>query len=236
VRRRPIALALLACAVGAPAPADEVRPHVIWDLGAGTTLPLCLCASGMAELEGRILLGVDIGWMPRPYVDLMDGTVMAFGGWDQATADLVADSLQSSVIVRISGGWRPFAAHGFEVLVGYTLASLGGGVSKADTIEAVTGRQFDPDTPRDVPISSQLHAFHLSLGWRFALRPHLGMRVAVGYLQAFASKTTIDRTGRTIREDDAIRAVEAALDDYLDRAYTTYVKAPVVSVTASYRW
>jgi hypothetical protein len=207
---------------------------VLLDAGLGTDFPLDVGASARLELPHRILLlGATIGWMPAPYVNTVNTFVVAVGGWNQQTADLIEAALKDSLIVRARAGWRIW--RGLEIDAGYALAALGGSVSGADAITAVTGKPV-PEGQRAVPLHSTMHAFTAGVGWRWIIDRHWVLRAELEYLQAVASQSAIDYQPRTARGRQDLAALNTALDAYLNGEYTTWVKSPLVSLAFSYRF
>lgn len=158
------------------------------DVGLATSVPIFVGGQVVAELPYRIQLIGEIGWLPGPYVDLINVTAEAFGAYDDATSDLIKSAIKNSLVLRPSIGWRPLERYGWEVMGGYTLVFLGGGVSALDIIEAATGNQYNAQGT-EVPLSATVHCFHLATGYRWIVHDHWVIRASVGYLQAVASHT-----------------------------------------------
>lgn len=206
------------------------------DVGVGTQVPVYVGGQAVLELPHRILLSAEIGWMPKSYVQLINTTAEAFNAYDDATGDLITSAVKNSFVLRPSVGWRPFASRGFEVMGGYTLVALGGGVSAVEAIEAATGQQTTVATGTDIPLTSIMHCFHVTVGWSWQLAEHWAIRATAGYLQAFASHSSIDVTASRANAQAALNSLNASLNSYLNDVYTTYVKTPTLGVTINYRF
>lgn len=206
------------------------------DVGVGTVLPVYIGGQVVAELPHRVLVSGEVGWMPGPYVDLINATAKAFNAYDDVTADVIASAIQNSLVLRPSVGWRPFRKSGFEVMGGYTLVLLGGSVSAVEAIEAATGQATGVQGGAQIPMSSSIHAFHLTVGWSWVLDEHWVLRGTVGYLHIFASSTSLDVTSNRAQVQEAYDALEAALDAYLNDIFTSYVKTPTLGLTVNYRF
>jgi len=215
---------------------------VAFDLGAGTEFPLAISAEASLELPYRILARADVGWMPSPYsntiVDLLD----TFGAIDSLEEQLIKDAIQSSFAGSLSAGWRPFPMLGLEALVGYTLLTAGGGVSGADVVDAYlqekgSSDRVPMDANRGIPLSATLHSFRATVDWRWLLASdHLVLRASVTYLQTFASKTSVNLTPPRPAEQEIVERVNGDIQGYLNPYFTTYVKVPLLGVTAAYRF
>jgi hypothetical protein len=191
----------------------------------------------VAEFPHRLLAGFELGWMPGPYVDLVNAPAQAFDAYDDLTADVVKSAIENTLILRPSFGWRPFHDHGFEVMGGYTLALLGGSVSGIDLIEAVTGQQTSVQgSSENIALSSVMHAFHLTLAWSWALADHWSLRASIGYMQVVASSTSMTVQSSRLQSRPGTAELEQALDAYLNDIFTTYVKIPTIGLTLNYRF
>jgi hypothetical protein len=234
-------LALAAVAMGADARADEGRP-VLVDVSAGTYFPVSFTAEGNVELPYRILLRADLGWMPSPYSNTIVDVISDLGAINSFEQDLLKLAIQNSLVGRLAAGWRPFPKLGFEALLGYTLVTIGGGVSGTDVIAAYLQSKgstdmVPPNARHDVPISTTLHDLDVTLGWRFLfLDDHLVLRATLGYMQCFTSSTGIQVSSPRPAEQAAAAKINSEIQGFLNPYYTTYVKIPVVGVTAGYRF
>lgn len=217
-------------------------PSVTFNLGAGTYLPLALAAEGTLELPYRILLQADVGWMPSPYshtiVDLLD----AFGAINTFEEALLKTAIQSSFVGRVSAGWRPFPSLGLEVLGGYTVLTAGGGVNGADVVDAYlqskgSTNQVPNDSNRGIPLSATLHSFHATVDWRWLLLgDKLVLRASLGYLECFASSTSVGLTPARPGDQAVVSRIDSELQGFLNPYFVTYVKVPILGLTAGYRF
>jgi hypothetical protein len=207
--------------------------RIRFDLTAGTTAPLHLGLQGVLELPYRIQLAAEIGWMPPGYLELINAVSTGAGWYDQTTASLVSAALENALVLRIAVGFRPFPSEGFEIRAGYTAAMLGGGLSAAEAIEAVTGR--DPRAAgTEIPLQATAHGFQIDLSWAFFIERLVLVRFTVSYFQMVYAHTWIAVTPE--RGEMAVRAASEALDVYLNDVLSTYVKTPTLSVFIGYRF
>jgi len=227
-----------------PAPAPTLPPNspVHVDIGAGTYVPLSIGAEANVELPYRILVRGSIGWMPPAYSDTIINVLGDFGVFDAFEQTLVQAALQNSVVARLSAGWRPFPKLGLEFLAGYTLITLGGSLTGADVVDAYltskgSADRMTPLTNRSVPLSATLQSFDATVDWRFLLwDDRIVLRASLAYIQCFASSTGVTATPARPVEQNAIDKVNADIQGYLNPYFTTYVKAPLLGVTAAYRF
>jgi hypothetical protein len=218
---------------GASAPATRG-----WHLeaGVGTDFPVQVGARVGAEMPGRVRLSTSLGILPGPYVDAINGIVVATGAYGRDEADLVSNTLSTSLVWRTHVGWRPIASAGFYVDAGYGLVALGGGGTAAEIIAGLTDRDVPPGAGQ-LPISakSTLHMLDVEVGWRFPIGPHFAAWTALGGAFTLGSSTrlTPDATNDP-RIDQAARAIADAGARRLDDIYTSYVFTPVLSLGVAY--
>lgn len=218
-----------------PSVATRQEPPFPLEVGVGTAFPIHLGVEVTAHGPWRLAAQLQGGWVPRAYVNALNGTATGLGWYDQATADLIATALSSSFVLRPTLIWRPFADAGGEVFAGYTVAILGGGVSAPETVETVTGRPLPRDDIEEVRLRSVVHAFHAGIAWRLPLGDRWVLRASLAYLQVFASETEItDKHEGPSSRRAALQAAEGILDAYLNDVYTTYVKTAVVALFVTY--
>ena len=221
-------------------PIETTGPPVAFDAALAMEMPIMLGAQATVEVPYRFLVQGEIGVLPGFSVDAVDSALVGASAYDSNTSELVRNTLRDSLVVRLSGGWRPFPAHGFEVLGGYTLTSLGGSVSARTAVEAATGSPLPPEIPdASVLIQSTVHSVHISLGWRWVVADHFLIRTSLGYLQSVASSSHLEVPEVVAQHPEIAPQVDAAnraLDRRLNDIYTTYVKLPVLGLSLGYRF
>jgi len=209
-----------------------------WTVTGETLTDVPIQVGGRLNLQGPLGLqaSTSLGVLPGPYVDLINVIVVAAGGYDRQTADLVKSSLRNSLIWRLHLGWKPWAEHGFYFEVGYTLAALGGGLEGEQLITLSTGVEppiTDPTSGREYEVSSMLHLIDLELGWRWLLWRGLTIRLAAGFAGTLGAQTTVSPNYRPVAHQAVERFCQASAT-YLDDIYTSYVFTPVFSVAAGW--
>jgi len=214
---------------------DEPSPP-FFDLAVSTNVPLSLGGQATLELPALLLAQLELGWMPPAYGSAINGIVQSFGAYNGEVSALVDGTLADAFVLRLSAGWRPFESAGFEIFGGYTSVSLSGSVSPADVAQ-VAGGEFASDVAgqlltEDVTLSSQLHNFHVALGWRWVAFDHLVIRANVGYLQTLASSSSVESP----EHPEIAEKANAVVDGTLDDIYTSYVKTPTFGLGAGYRF
>jgi hypothetical protein len=213
---------------------------VAFDVGAVTEAPIMIGGQATLELPYRFLVQTELGVLPSFYVNAADSVLVAAGAYDQNVSVLVRNALSNSVVFSLSGGWRPFVDHGFEILGGYTLTDGGGTVSARQAVQAVTGSALPASVPdADIGLHSTVHSVHVSLGWQWVIANHISVRTSLGYLQSVGSSSHITVPASIASNpmvaphiDQANRAVDA----YLNDTFTTYVKLPIVGLSVGYRF
>lgn len=222
----------------AQAPSEESGAS--FDLGGATLVPLMLGVQATLELPYRFLVQGELGVMPAAYVNGIDSVLTRSGVYDATTSALVRSTMQNSLVVRASAGFRPFSAHGLEIMGGYTLASLGGGVSARATALAVSGVALPAAIPdAQIQLQTTIHALHVSLGWRWVVADHFVVRASLGYLQSVGSSSSLALPstlaalpGVATQVDQINQIVDTKMND----TYTKYLKMPVMGLSLGYRF
>lgn len=213
------------------------------DVGFGTEAPISVGGVVTAEVPGRILLQLGLGFMPHGYAYAIDGFLTSVHAYDQTVSNVIRNALGNSFVLRAGAGWRPFKDHGFEITAGYTLMTLGGATTAGDVINAVLAEggssQRVPANAMsaEIPLSATLHNVHVSLGWRWLLADdHIVLRASLSYLQCLASNVGVSLANMGGQAAAAEGTVNQALNAYLGPYFTTYAKAPTMGLSAAYRF
>ena len=221
---------------------DPPARSVLFDLGAGTYFPLMVGAEATVELPHRILVQASAGWMPSPYSNTTIDLLGDFGALTSSEQTLIKDAIQNAFAGRLSLGWRPFAKLGLEALAGYTILTAGGSVSGTDVIDSFLQTSGSSDrytaiSSEGIPLRATLHNFHATVDWRFLLwSDKLVLRASVGYLQCFAASTTVTGTATRPIQAQIAAKLNSELAADLNPYFTEYVKAPLLGVSAAYRF
>lgn len=205
------------------------------EIGAGTAVPLAVGVEATAHVTSRFALDVGIGILPSPYVDVINAAVVAFDGYDENTAELIAAALDDAIVAHVAVAYRPGRVP-LTFHAGYTIAALGGGLGAASAIEAATGQDVRADVGNEIPMQSTVHFVRLGAAWRFDVHDRIVLRASLEYLHAVASASSIDAERRTTSGREGVDRASAALDAYLDDVYTSYVRAPVIGISGRYTW
>jgi len=207
--------------------AGEVGTDFPWDVGGRVTL----------ELPGRLRLMAAVGWMPRAYLHVINEGIIGLGGYDRRTADLVEDTLASSLVLRFHGGWRPFPRAGLYLQGGYGIAALGGTASGADVLSMALDVQV-PDwimEGNDFDVTSGLGLAEVEIGWEGRIWRGLSWRAALGGVWTVSARTEVEPTfDPWLIEplvDDWCAQAEGELSATLER----WVRSPVVTVGLGWR-
>ncbi len=239
MRAAPCFIAAVVVAVSlAPgeARAEPSRFHLDADLT--TDFPVAIGGRVGLELPYRLRLSTSLGYLPSPYVEAINGFLVAIKAFDDATSALVKSALKSSLVWRTHVGIRPFARHGFVIDAGYGLVTLGGSATASELLAATTGQappEGDPGSSRNFSLGSTLHMLDVEFGWEWLILERLHLRAALGGAFTVGSSTSIEPDYRP-RAPQATKIYTTASEAYLDNIYTSYVFTPVISVGVGYRF
>jgi hypothetical protein len=212
------------------------------DLRVQTDFPISVGARIAAELPYRLQLSTSLGGLPGGYVDVINAVVVAAGGYDDATAQVVRGALSSSLVWRTHVGWRPFKRRGFYFEAGYGLVTLGGDLTGEDVLVIATGGQAPSPPgmrhPLEYDVRSTLHMIDAELGWRWLVwHDRIVISAALGFAGTVASKTVIEPHSPSRLTDTAmLQSFAHEGEVYLDGIYTQYVMVPVATVGVGYRF
>lgn len=220
-----------------PGPRRQSDFHL--DVGLGTEVPISVGGVVTAEVPGRVLLQLGLGFMPHGYAYGIDSLLTAVGAYDQTVSQLIRGSLGNSFVLKASAGWRPFEGHGLEILGGYTLVTMGGSTTTADVInaglaESGSSQRVGSAMSQDIPVAATMHNVHVSLGWRWLLADdHMVVRASLTYLQCLGSgmSVSLPASGQSMEA-----SVNQALNAFVGPYFTKYGKAPTLGLSAAYRF
>lgn len=218
------------------APAQKKKLPLSLDLGASTWLPLSVGPELDAELPGRVLASVHLGWMPELYSRTLTDGLEDAGVYDSTVGALVDGALESATTWRFMAGWRPLERYGLELWLGYSHVSLSGRSSVgeiAPLLDAtLADRIVDQVGDRAARLESSLDQVSISVGWRWLVAERLLIRANIGYLQAFDSSSKVEIDG----SPELTALVQPTVATVLHEHYMNYVKLPVVGVGVAYRF
>lgn len=220
---------LLAPLLASSAHADEWRLYG----EAITEVPLQVGAKVIAEAPNRIRFGTSVGYLPGPYVDLINGLLVSTDVYTEETADLIEVALKNSLLWRTHVGWRPVADLGSYVELNYTLMGLGGGVSDEDAVTA--GTELTP--PLDggdaaFKLDSATQMVGVEAGYVWELDSGLTLRAGMGLSVTLNADFTVEATGGEVGKEQ----IEKASKDYLDGIFERWVHPPYFAFAAGYRF
>jgi hypothetical protein len=162
--------------------------------------------------------------------------VVAAGGYDENTAQVVSAALDPSFVWRIQAGWRPLPDWGWTIDAGYGLVTLGGDVSGAELLGLVLGTTPPMQASnRNFLVDSTLHLILIDTGYQWQFFDAWSVRAGLGFAGTLASSTTVQLEG-DVRLPGAVGTFETETEEYLDDLYTSYVFTPVVTLTTGYRF
>ena len=208
----------------------------VWSgsLDAVTDVPLHVGARIRVESPERLRFAFSAGVLPEAYVGLINAAVVASGGYDEDTAELVAASLKESLVMRAAAGWRPFARRGFFAEANLTHVSLGGDVQGEDVFVVATGAA-PPATGsgREYSVQSTLVLVGAELGWEWRLKRGVALRASLGFASTISARTTVEPKFDPIAPLLVKRFTDES-EAWLDDTYRTYVHPPVVGLSAGW--
>lgn len=220
-----------------PDAGDEERGWAVVVEG-GTQFPVF--AGGGVRLEMPLNLSVhgDLGVLPQAYGKLVNDVAQDIGSYDDATAFIIDQAFEDSLVYRVGGAWHPFGG-GFYLGLTYAFVDLSGSVSDQEALEqALPGAQDLPDGfSGSVPIDTTLHMLQGELGYQWEILPHLLLRVALGVSATLDGSVDFGvPRGLPPALEDQARELERIGEDYLEGILTDYVHTPTGTIAIGYRF
>jgi hypothetical protein len=238
---RMIRTALVSAALLMPATAAAGDMHL--DATLGTEFPVSLGGAVSFEGPARLRARVGVGFMPGPYLDTINSLSTGFGWYDDVTASLISAALKNSVIIHPQLGWRPVKKLGFHFGAGYQVAALGGSLSTAELIEAVTGTELDIDTSDaqiEVLAKATDHMVTVNVGYEFVVAKRLVIDTGLGGAFTVGANSSLEADLGSGRGSDRLEsAVQPLMDEgevYLNDTLKSYVHAPMIRIAVGYRF
>ncbi len=215
------------------------------DAFASTCVPVSIGVAGRVELPYRIRVTLGVGFMPGAYLDTINGTASAFGWYDNTTGDLIEAALKNSLIVHPRVGWRPSPSLGFHFAGGYQVAALGGSLSGAEVIAAVTGQEVPEEVELgrlEMEAPAVDHLLTIEAGYEIVVKERLVTDLSLGGMFTVASSSKLTPQGSAAsgplaeRSNAAVDALASVGETYLNDTLTSYGHTPTVGVMVGYRF
>lgn len=203
---------------------------------AATDIPMSVGLRSRYELPFGLRLSLGAGVVPKLYVDGINAVVRGLGAYDEATAQLIANSLESSLMISPALGYRPFPTLGLYTEAGYRFVALGGSATAAELIAGLTENPV-PETPaegsRAFSAASTLHMASIEVGYEWQLAPQWLLRAALGGAFTLSAQTSIEPEFEP-RAPLAVRGFADEGERYLEQTQERYIHTPYIGVSAGY--
>ncbi len=207
------------------------------DFEFGTDMPISVGTTVSLELPYDLRFSSSLGYLPDGYVKLINSVVESFPDtYDEATGDLIEETLQDALIWRTHVGW--YIASGWYIDAGYGLATLGGGTSTEALISALIPDASTSGNGTTIfDVGSTLHMFDAELGWKHVFQKRFTFRAALGLAATVAASATVSAQSSPegARRQRWLEQFESRTEQYLVDTYTNYVITPVFTLSVGYR-
>lgn len=127
---------------------------------------------------------------------------------------------------------QPFARHGLVVGVGFARASIHGSATIQQVATSIGFSDAVDVGDEHFDLSSRLHLVEAEVGWEWRLGHRLTIGISVGAF--FTSSSRAHVTLDPPLDDPRVDELGRLAADELEHAYSTYVKAPLLSSFVGY--
>jgi hypothetical protein len=210
-------------------------PHLTLELV--TDVPLHAGGRLDMDLPSGLKLHTTLGGMPEDYIGVINSAVISLGGYDTKTAEVVAAALKDSLVWRVHVGWRPSVNDAFYLSAGYTLITLGGGVSGEDLLSLATDEEPDSvSTAHVYAVDSTLHLLDVEVGWSWLFLKTYTLRVSAGFSGTINASTKVSPQFAPIGDTgENAKTFTDAVETFLDATYEGNVFTPTLSLAVGIR-
>jgi hypothetical protein len=227
-------LALLAAA--RPACAQQ---GVEWRSGieAVTDVPFGLGGRIWGEGPLGIRLEVGLSFVPRAYVDVVDGFRVATGGYSRAMGEAMGAAAQVGYGGSVHLAWRPLPRAGLIVAFGYRFVGLVGPAVDQSLLALGSGQPAPQSEAANAQylVQSNLHLLEGEIGWQWLLLDdRLTLRAALGMAGAVGSSTRL-APGFQVSSSPAVDQFEAAAAAAYGTAFSRFY-CPYLSFAVGYNF
>jgi hypothetical protein len=214
---------------------SDVSTHLHLELV--TDVPLHAGGRLDLDLPSGLKLHTTLGGMPEDYIGVINSTVVSLGGYDTKTAEVVAAALKDSLVWRVHAGWRPGHDGAFYLSAGYTLITLGGGVSGEDLLSLATNEEPDSvSTAHVYAVDSTLHLLDIEFGWSWVFLNTYTLRASAGFTGTIIATTKVSPQFAPIGDTgEKAKTFTDAVEAFLDATYEGNVFTPTLSLAVGIR-
>ena len=191
---------------------------------------------GKLEAEGpkRLMLSTSLGTLPESYLDTINAAAEGFGWYTPEVSSLISAALENSLVWKTSLGWTPWKNRGFYFAGGYTLVTLGGGLSGAELVAALTEKELSSSgtSERNLAVAATSHMLNAELGWTWTLWRGLYLRTSLGAaLTVAASSEVVPEWPPRPRFESAVNELALEGENYLNQTLVSYVHTGFVGLS-----
>ncbi|WP_157068532.1 hypothetical protein [Sandaracinus amylolyticus] len=215
---------------------DEEEDRGVFAISAATHVPISIGASiYVRPPRFPIFARAYVGWMPEPYVTLVDGVLVDARAYDAAFSPHVRAIATGTTMASFSLG---VAHQVLDLAAGYTLLHRMPQISR-DLVARVMGQDgvaapgLERRLPESFPAEVMIHMVHVELGARMVAFEHLVVRVGVRWDHAIAANAdvSIDAGGEVELE----RAIDEAEHEVGERL-ATFTFFPSLVIALGYQF
>ncbi|MCK6601624.1 MAG: hypothetical protein L6Q77_07340 [Bacteroidetes bacterium] len=203
-----------------------------------TRLPLTAGGELTSRWSNGLGITAEAGYMPEFYLTSILFAIEKMGALSTEEAELIQSALANSLVLGVSGGWKPFKTWGFTLSGGYQYFTLGGGVAPANQISSGTGRKLPAaENPKnELGLEASVHQVQARLGYEWVIEKHWVPTVSVTGFYTFHSAARITTNGNETFRSKEMQSFADASESELTTLLDTWFHFGTLNLGIGYRF
>jgi hypothetical protein len=203
-------------------------------LGAGTEIPSGVSLDARIGVKQSHIYGIGrYGLFIDPYVDLANEVSESFDFYNQATSEIISESLHGADHIEFGIGYEQSTHQGWFGELGYFSFKGEGSVSGRTLLEAVSGISV-PNATNLYSVESSVKSLSLRLGYRWPILTQSSLWLSLGLIKPINSENSLDRPASGPVQEAILKSVNEEFQAYMDDLYKNEVFLPVIGLKFYY--
>ncbi len=203
-----------------------------FQFSAGPEIKFPLSIGLRADLEIYESFGVFVGYgfIPEPFVGVINEVGTGFQFYDSVTAELIDDFLPGANVFEFGFRLSHLLDSSFHLEASYIYAENSADSTTGELLEILLGISF-PSATTVVELDAAVDSFYIGGAYEWEFWQNLPFTLHFGILKTLSGSATAFIENRPVLSE----RTSAALDEYLDDLYAD-IFIPIVAADLSYRF